>query len=63
MLLFISVFGVPSGLDEILVVHSHQMIEQDFARLQEKAQHERIALVIGESPEVFGVDGNQSWRS
>jgi hypothetical protein len=35
-------------------VHGHQRIEQEFARLQEQAQHEGIALVSGESPEVFG---------
>lgn len=54
MRLFIGVFGWPSDLDEILGGHGHQMIAQAFARLQEKAQHERIALVIGESPAVFG---------
>ena len=54
MLLFMGVVGLPRDLHEVLVVHAHQMIQQGFAGLQEKAQHERIALVIGESLEIFG---------
>jgi len=54
MLFFMSVFGLPRDIDDILVVHRHQVIQQSFASLQEKANHERIALMIGEPLEVFG---------
>jgi len=54
MLLFMGVVRLPRDLHEVLVVHGYQMIQQGFAGLQEKAQHERIALVIRESPEIFG---------
>jgi hypothetical protein len=53
-LLFLGGLGLPRDLDEILVVPGPPMIEPDLARLQEQAPHERLALVSGESPEVFG---------
>ena len=54
MLLFMGAVRLPRDLHEVLVVHGHQMIQQGFAGLQEKTNHERIAFVIGESLEVFG---------
>ena len=48
------VVRLPRDLHEVLVVHRHQMIQQGFAGLQEKTQHERIAFVRGEALEIFG---------
>ena len=44
---------LPRNLHDVLVVYGHQMVQQRFAGLQQKAQHERIALVLGEPFEVF----------
>lgn len=54
MLFFISVSGLSAHIHDILVMHRYQMIQQDFAGLQQKANHHCITLVIGKPLEVGG---------
>ena len=51
---FIGVSSLPGDIDDILVVHHDQMIEQGFAGLQQKAHH-HITLVLSELLDVSGI--------